>query len=113
MGEHTPKPLHYIRVNQTPIEPETQLLDSKQLSDFFEERIGLECVGECYAPLNISTKQPWDFTLIGFYKSTDQVSALRRITPDTEFMGVKINCEVVKNWFIDLYPKDPFKKLHL
>ncbi len=113
MGEHTPKPLHYIRVNQSLIDPQAQLLNSDQLAAFFEERIGLECVGECYAPLNITTRQNWDFFLIGFYKKSDQQSVHQVVAPGTEYMGVRINCEHVKNWFIDLYPKDPSKKLHL
>ncbi len=119
MGEHTPKPLQYIRVAQTPLAPGNSVLSPKELQDFFEERIGAECVGECYAPLNISKElaggqlQPWDFFLIGFYKKADQESVGRNIGSNTEYMGVRIECEAVKNWFVDLYPKDPRKKLFL
>ncbi len=110
MGEHTPKPLHYIRVSQVPISPENSLLSPNQLTELFEERIGPECVGDCYQPLNVSTNQPWEFFLIGFYKMSDQASVSKKIGPHTEYKGVQIECEVVKNWFVDLYPKDPSKK---
>lgn len=101
MGEHTLKPLHYVKVTQEQTNG-AGLLSYSDLQEYFELSIG--DVGEAYIPLNSETKEPWDFTLVGFYSQDHATDAADKLNGKT-FADVILNVEFVKRWFVELYPK--------
>lgn len=63
MGEHTAKPLHYVKITQSAHLP---LVDVRIIMDECERRVG--DVGDAYRPIIEETKQEREFTIVGFYK---------------------------------------------
>ena len=97
MGEHTPKPLHWLKVtlpeNAVPIPLETLLAVFETIAD----------VGDIYRPCDPETKGPREFVLVGYYSAVDIDPAVRKLN-GIEVDGVKLDVEPAKHWFMSLYP---------
>ena len=98
MGEHTLKPLHWMKV--------TQKSHEKQVDDqiVLEEMEKLADVGDMYRPVNCDTKEPMDFLVVGYFSYTNLLPAYRRYN-GMVLDGIEFAVEICKPWFIGLYPK--------
>jgi len=101
MGEHTPKPLHYIKVTQSIDSPP---VDAFVIMDEFEKHIGDGSIGDAYRPVNPETKMVREFAIVGFYKRENALK-VAKIMKEFVIDGVQLEVEVAKSWFIDLYPR--------
>ena len=97
MGEHTPKPLHWLKVTlpegSASISLETLLPVFETIAD----------VGDIYRPCNPETKEPREFVLVGYYSAADIEPAVKKLNR-TEVEGVQLSVEAAKHWFMGLYP---------
>jgi hypothetical protein len=98
MGEHTLKPLHWMKVTQKSFE--------KQVDDevVLEEMEKLADVGDMFRPVNCDTKEPLDFLVVGYFSYTNLLPAFRRYN-GMVLDGIEFSVEICKPWFIGLYPK--------
>jgi hypothetical protein len=101
MGEHTPKPLHYLKVTQSIDSPP---VDAFTLIEEFEKQIGDGSVGDAYRPINPETKLVREFAIVGFFKREHALDAAK-VMKEFVINGVQLEIEVAKSWFVDLYPR--------
>ena len=98
MGEHTLKPLHWMKVTQKSFEkiiPHTMVTaEMEKLAD----------IGDSYIPVNCDTKEPLDFMVVGYFSHKDLLPAFRRYN-GMVLDGIEFSVEICKPWFIGLYPK--------
>lgn len=98
MGEHTLKPLHWMKVTQKSFERivaiETVVEEMEKLAD----------IGDFYRPVNCDTKEPLDFIVIGYFTYQNLIPAWRRFN-GMVLEGIEFEVEICKPWFIGLYPK--------
>jgi hypothetical protein len=98
MGENTPKPLHWMKVEQQSFETVVSEEDVKtkmqQLAD----------VGDIYRPIDCDTKEPLDFLLVGYFAQGNLLQAYRAYN-NMVLEGIKFNVTICKPWLIGLYPK--------
>lgn len=98
MGEHTPKPLHWLKVTQ--LQSET-LVPLEDLLSVFEN---IADVGDIYRPINQETKEGREFVLVGYFSQKNIEPALKKLNK-TIINGVEITVEQAPSWFMGLYPK--------
>jgi len=98
MGEHTPKPLHWLKVT---LSSDQAAMDLDRLTAVFEE---IGDVGDVYRPTNFETQAFREFIMVGFFSAKSITPAVRRLN-GIEVDGEKIVVEAAKPWFIGLYPK--------
>ena len=98
MGEHTPKPLHWLKVTQTDM---STIVSIENLLETFES---LADVGDIYRPQNPETNQPREFVLVGYYSLQNIEPAVKRFNK-SEVGGIEIVVEAAPHWFMGLYPK--------
>lgn len=99
MGENTPKPLHWVKV-----EPEQGFdhwVDEDVIRNELEK---LADVGDIYRPVHCDTKEPLDFLMAGYFSFTQLWPAKKRYD-GMVVEGVKFSVTICKPWFIGLYPK--------
>jgi hypothetical protein len=98
MGEHTLKPLHWMKVTQKSFE--------KKISEeaIVEEMEKIADIGDYYTPVNCDTKEPLDFFLVGYFTYKILIPAWRRFN-GMVIDGIEFEVEICKPWFIGLYPK--------
>lgn len=101
MGEHTPKPLHYLKVTQSIDSPP---VDAFILMEEFEKQLGDGSVGDAYRPINPETKLVREFAIVGFFHREHALEAAK-IMKEFVINGVQLEIEVAKSWFVDLYPR--------
>ena len=101
MGEHTAKPLHWIKVTQD-VSKFQRLLDPELLRTEFESLVG--DVGDAYRPFDESTQLPYAYCFVGFFRAAD-ARAAALMYPHFTINGVDSTVEEAKAWFIELYPK--------
>ena len=98
MGENTPKPLHWMKVEQQTfdklVSEEAVMNEMKKLAD----------IGDIYRPVDCDTKEPLRFLLVGYFSKVNLLPAYRRFN-GMEIEGIKFSVEICKPWFIGLYPK--------
>ena len=98
MGEHTPKPLHWLKVtfdpeDSAPIALETLLAVFETVAD----------VGDIYRPCDPETKGPREFVLVGYYSAKNIEPAVKKLNK-RDVDGTLLNVEAAKSWFMSLYP---------
>jgi hypothetical protein len=98
MGEHTPKPLHWLKVTQP---EDTPLVPLEELQKVFET---IADVGDIYRPVNPETKEPREFVLVGYFSAKNINPAVKQLN-NAEVCGVPIQIEAAKHWFMSLYPR--------
>lgn len=98
MGEHTPKPLHWLKVTQQDM---SRIAPIEDLLQAFES---LADVGDIYRPENPETKEPREFVLVGYFSAKDIEPAVKTFNK-REIDGIEITVEAAKHWFMGLYPK--------
>ena len=98
MGEHTLKPLHWMKVTQKSFE---KIIDDEVVKDEMEK---LADIGDYYRPVNCDTKEPLDFMLVGYFSYVNLIPAYRRFN-GMVLDGIEFSVEICKPWFIGLYPK--------
>ena len=104
MGEHTPKPLHWVKVTQS---PEMSLVPITSIKASFEHKFG--DIGDLYRPLvEKDSNKEREFCLVGFFKRVDadeSVKAARKEGGQLYIDQVPMNVELAKPYIVDLYPR--------
>ena len=98
MGEHTLKPLHWMKVTQKSFE---KIIDEEVVK---KEMESLADVGDVYRPVNCDTKEPLDFLVVGYFSHVNLLPAWRKFN-GMVLDGIEFSVEICKPWFIGLYPK--------
>lgn len=101
MGEHQPKPIYYIKSVQS---VDDEYLDLDTIKNFYETRIGK--VADIYRPLD-SMGQPKELALVGFYEPDLVNLAIENSQEENFIEGKYVTVESAKQWFLELYPRDP------
>ncbi len=98
MGENTPKPLHWLRVEQCSFE---KIISEEDVKTEMQK---LADVGDIYRPVDCDTKLPLNFLLIGYFSAKNILPAYRAYN-NMVLDGIKFNVTICKPWLIGLYPK--------
>lgn len=104
MGEHTPKPLHWVKVTQS---PDLKLVPITSIKASFEAKFG--DIGDLYRPLiEKDSNKEREFCLVGFFQrvhAADSVKTARKEGGQLYIDEVPMNVELAKPYFVDLYPR--------
>lgn len=99
MGEHTMKPLHWMKVAQKTHE---KIISEEAIKEKMET---LADVGDIYRPVNCENiEEPLDFVLVGYFSHRDLLPA-KKMFKDMVIDGIEFEVSICKHWFIGLYPK--------
>jgi len=99
MGEHTPKPLHWLKVTFSP--EDSAPIPLEKLLPVFET---IADVGDIYRPCNPETKEPREFVLVGYYSAKNIEPAVKSLNRTMVEDGIELQIEAAKHWFMSLYP---------
>ena len=84
MGENTPKPLHWMKVEQHTFDKlvsnEAVMNEMKTLAD----------IGDIYCPIDCDTKEPLKFLLVGYFSKANLLPAFKRFNGISN--GLCTNC---------------------
>lgn len=104
MGEHTPKPLHWVKVTQS---AEMRLVPITSIKASFEQRFG--DIGDLYRPLvEKDSNKEREFCLVGFFKrahADDSIKTARKEGGVLHIDQVPMDVELAKPYVVDLYPR--------